>query len=1002
MILGKSLKVFLLSLAAVVTIMTRPGSAADFDKRSLPRYNLFVSFDPESHSLKGTAEIVFPETSNIIVSTGDLKITSVSLNGRSADYNKNEGVISAYGKGKLAITYEGVFGGEQGKTENLQNAGVVQGGMLSTEGISLTGNWYPSINGSAYYSLTALVPANFTAISEADEIMYKETSGGREYTFSFPHPLNGIDFVAGNYREVKSSVGGIDIYAYFFPEDVSLADNYIEYSKKYFEMYNSLLVPYPYKRFSIVENFLPTGYSMPTFTLLGSEVVRLPFIVQTSLGHEITHQWFGNYVYADFSKGNWLEGITTYLSDHLYEEQKGTGWEYRKKILTDYQSYVTPDNEFPLRDFSVRTGFASMAIGYGKGAMFFHMLRTHVGDEAFYSSLRKFIEMNKFRNATWEDIRSTFEAVCGEDLGWFFNQWLDRKGVPSLDAPDAGTLIIKGSPAVSFSLLQKGEAYRLEVPLKIVSRKNKSAEQTIRVEKEKQYFEIAAGEDPQTLIIDENYDVMRRLGEYEYPPVISRLLGDERRLIVYSEKERGIFEDLIRIFKNEGFETKEVSELRDKDIQTSSIFVLGYQNPVLKRLFGRVKKPEPGFFLTVKTNPLNTEKVVAYGAAGSREDVSLAARKIFHYGKYTTIRFETGKNVEKELAGTDRGMVSTLTDPVEGIAPTESLDLDRIVDDVAETPVIFIGERHTSYGDHKAELDVIMSLHKKGRKIAVGMEMFQRPFQKVIDQYLAGAIGEREMLKRTEYFKRWGYDYHLYREILEFAKAKGIPIVALNLRSEIIDKVSAGGIDALSEEERREIPQDMDMADDDYRTRMRSVFESHPPRGSFENFYQSQILWDETMAHSAADFLKEKPGYQLVVLAGAEHIMYDSGIPRRLKRITNRDNATLINGTYDVDIGNYVLFPYELDSPFSAKLGVILQDRKDGAVIADFSDESAAEKAGLLKGDVIVFVDDWKIDTIDDVKIALFDKKPYESVRIRVKRKKFFVVEENLEFNIQL
>jgi len=1002
MTLGKSFEVFLLSLTALMTIMARQGHAEDLNNKSLPAYNLAVSFDLPSNSLKGTAQIVFPERTDIVVSTGGLMIMSAALNGNMVEYDKKEGVIKASGKGTLAITFHGVFRGEHAKTENLQNAGVVQGGMVSTEGISLTGNWYPSVNGPVFYNLTAIVPAGFTAISEADEVTYKETSAGREYKFSFPHPLNGINFAAAHYREVKSSVDGIDIYAYFFPEDVSLADTYIEYSKKYFEMYNKLLVPYPYKRFSVVENFLPTGYSMPTFTLLGSEVVRLPFIVQTSLGHEITHQWFGNYVYADFSRGNWLEGITTYLSDHLYEEQKGTGWEYRKKILTDYQSYVTPEKEFPLRDFSVRTGFASMAIGYGKGAMFFHMLRTHVGDEAFYRSLREFIEMNKFRNATWEDIRSSFEAVCVEDLGWFFSQWLDRKGVPSLDVPDAGTLIMNGSPSVSFSLLQKEEAYRLQVPLTIVSGNEKTADQTIQVGKAKQYFDIAAGEDPQTLIIDENYDIMRRLGEYEYPPVISRLLGDERRLIVYSEKEKGIYEDLILIFRNEGFETKEVSELRDRDIRNSSLFVLGYQSPVLKRLFGEVKKPGPGFSLTVKTNPLNTEKVVAYGAAGSREEVSLAARKIFHYGKYTTIRFEMGKNVEKEIAGTDRGMIFTLTDPVEGIVPGESLGLDRIVDNIAETPMIFIGERHTSYGDHKAELDVIMSLHKKGRKIAVGMEMFQRPFQKVIDEYLSGAIGERDFLKKTEYFKRWGYDYHLYREILEFAKAKGIPVVALNLRSEIVDKVSAGGIDALSEEERKEIPQDMDMSDADYRTRIRSVFESHPSRGTFENFYQSQILWDETMAHSAADFLKEKPEYQLVVLAGAEHIMYDSGIPQRLKRITGRDYATLINGTFDVDIGNYVLFPNELDSPFSAKLGVILQDRNGGAVIVDFSDESAAKKAGLQKEDVIVFVDDWKIESVDDVKIALFDKKPYESVRIKVKRKKFLVVEEDLEFIIHL
>ena len=100
--------------------------------------------------------------------------------------------------------------------------------------------------------------------------------------------------------------------------------------------------------------------------------------------------------------------------------------------------------------------------------------------------------------------------------------------------------------------------------------------------------------------------------EAEYPPVISRLLGDEKRLIVYSEKERDIYDDLIGIFKEEGFVAKEVKDLKDEDILASSIFVLGYQNPVLKRLFGEVKKPGGGFFLTVRNNPLNTAKVVAY------------------------------------------------------------------------------------------------------------------------------------------------------------------------------------------------------------------------------------------------------------------------------------------------------------------------------------------------------------------------------------------------------
>src|SRR3990172_7439952 len=294
--------------------------------KDLPVYRLAVSFDLNSNLLRGKAIVSLTEAGGVTVSPGNLRLTSVTLNGLPVDHRTKDNLFRITGSGVLEIIYEGTFKGPDGN-DALENAGVVSAGIVSKEGISLTNDWYPAISELAHYELTVLVPDKFIAISEADEITAKETASGKEYSFVFLHPLTGIDLVAGNYREISDSVDGIGIHAYFFPEDVSLAADYIAHTKNYLRMYNDLLVPYPYKRFSIVENILPTGLSMPTFTLLGRDIVRLPFIPGTSLGHEITHQWFGNYVYADFNKGNWLEAITTYLSDHLYEEQKGNGWE---------------------------------------------------------------------------------------------------------------------------------------------------------------------------------------------------------------------------------------------------------------------------------------------------------------------------------------------------------------------------------------------------------------------------------------------------------------------------------------------------------------------------------------------------------------------------------------------------------------------------------------------------------------------------------------------------
>ena len=128
--------------------------------------------------------------------------------------------------------------------------------------------------------------------------------------------------VAGRYKVTSTKHDGIDIYAYFFPEEQGLVETYINATKRYLDMYQKLLGNYPYGKFAIVENFFQTGYGMPSFTLLGSLVVKLPFIVDTSLGHEILHNWWGNSVFVDESQGNWCEGLTAYMADYYYKELK--------------------------------------------------------------------------------------------------------------------------------------------------------------------------------------------------------------------------------------------------------------------------------------------------------------------------------------------------------------------------------------------------------------------------------------------------------------------------------------------------------------------------------------------------------------------------------------------------------------------------------------------------------------------------------------------------------
>jgi aminopeptidase N len=971
---------------------------------SLPEYNLSVSFDISKNVINGDATILLKEDGEAHIAMGNLTVTSLKFNGSPVQHEIHNGILTIKGKGTLELAFESVFG-EDGKTENPENAGVVSRNIISSRGISLTRMWYPSIEGMAFYHLKAFLPEGFHAVSEAESVEVSKSSQGSEYVFSFPHPVNGITFAAGKYREVKDRYNGIEIFGYFFPEDIHLAKTYLEHTGKYLKMYEELLAPYPYKRFSVVENFLSTGYSMPTFTLIGQDIVRLPFIVETSLGHEILHQWFGNSVYVDSKKGNWSEGLTSYLSDHLYEEQKGNGWEYRKNILSDYESYVHKDNEFALVDFVSRMDFASKSIGYGKGAMVFHMLKKLIGEEAFYRGLREFLKEKQFREASWDDLRDIFEKTSGKSLGSFFSQWVTRKDIPSIRIKSPKALVLNGIQTVSFQVIQKGEPFSLQLPVLIHTDKG-DVNQVLSLEKHQQTFDIPVEGTPLEMAIDRDYDIMRRLSPEESPAVISRLLGDEKRIIVMPGKDSEKYSALREVFQGRGFTAMDENDIKDEDIRSSSLLVLGIDGPVLKRLFGGFGKQGKGFSLDVRENPLNPAKVVAVVSADSTQEVDMAVRKIFHYGKYSSLRFENGRNVEKQTRTMDRGIEINLQIPVKGIQPQNTMDLDKIIQKVIDKPVIYLGERHGNYEDHKIQLKTIMYLHEKGRKFAIGMEMFEKPFQNMINDYLAGTIDEKHLLKETQYFKRWQFDYNFYREIIEYAKAEKIPVVALNQWSEIIKKVSTDGLDGLTDIERQQIPEDMDMSDDDYRRGLRGIFETHRnfETRNFEYFYQSQILWDETMAHTVNEFMKKNPDYQMVVMTGVGHVMYGSGIPKRAFRLNGKEYVTLLptNGILDDHIGDFILFPEPLPPPSTIKLGIVLKELDGMVKIKDIIPGSRVEGSGLKKDDILVSLDDWKIEDIDDIKIVMFDKKQGDTVRIKVYRKKFLSGYQTMEFTAAL
>jgi uncharacterized iron-regulated protein len=941
-----------------------------------PLCELDVNIDVSDSTIVGKMKIIPDKRQSLVLTTKNLNI--IETDKISYSQNLDEIRIEGDKNDHIIIEFTATF-----KYNSSQNSVV-------DNGVFLVGDWYPHLGTPCYYKLSAKLPKGYLAVSEAEQIDEVKGDNDTAFKFSFPHPLDHVHLVASNrFVANKEKHKNIDIYTYFFVEDEGYSKTYLDYSKRYIDLYDNLFGEFPYKRFSIVENTFPTGYSMPTFTLLGSSVIRLPFIVDTSLGHEILHQWLGNHVYVAFEKGNWSEGLTTYLADHYYEDQKGNGSDYRKNLLINYQSFVDQNNDFPLKDFQGVSDKRSRAIGYGKSAMVFHLLKRAVGKRNFQNSIKDFISENQFEIADWDDIKMSFEKMNNKDLGWFFDQWLNKKGLPELEIKNTKLSHENGRYLLEIELSQNENVYQFDLPVSIYSADHTKKKQILKLTKDAETFRINLDTEPQRVVIDEDYDVPRKLSEPEFPPVISRIMGEKRIIFVLERDEKAIYQKFIDLFNDKEIEFKASEEIDIDDLKSGTLIVLGKDIPLIKRIFGGTELDEEGFNVIVKENPFDEQKVIALVNGESKEEVEAAAKKITHYGIYSILNFKNGKNVTKEIALSENGINVNRNEIEKENSIQSELDLENIVDHIKDKKIIYIGEEHDQPAHHMTQLKIIKRLAKINRNLAIGMEMFEKPFQQFMNDYSSGHIDERQFLKKTEYYKKWGLDYRLYRPIIDFARENNIPVVALNAESEIVKKVSEDGVLSLTDEDRKRIPAEMDFSDGKYRRLLKETFKFHPGSEGkdFNLFYQVQILWDETMAESISEFLNENPDYQMVVLAGNGHLIYGYGIPKKTYRRNGFQYSTILNDEEDGDnVADFRLFPEVLGATESPKLGILVDKASEEVKINGFDEESIAKKSGLQKGDKIFYFDNNPIDSIEDLKINLLYKERGDTAFVRVLR----------------
>lgn len=713
---------------------------------------LTVKLEPERHELTVRDTITL---SKALQAGAEFSLSDVlEITASSVDVTRSAGeeglakyTLSAVPEsGELVLEYSGSFdfglseeGGEYARSFRESR------GIVGPEGVYLHG-------GSGWVASFGDELLTFTVDVEAPEDWHVISQGGGDSEiepgkahWESGGVLEQVYLVGGPVTRFTDAAGAIEALVYLHEPDAALAAKYLEVTAQYIEMYRGLIGPYPYDKFALVENFWETGYGMPSFTLLGPQVVRLPFILHSSYPHEILHNWWGNSVFVDYETGNWCEGLTAYMADHLIQEQRGKGANYRRSTLQKYRDYVKEGRDFPLKEFRSRHSAATEAVGYGKASMTFHMLRRNLGDENFVRGVQHFYRNNRGKRASFADFRESMEYASDEKLEPFFTQWVDGLGAPQIVLSEVtvealGTaFVVKGSLAQ----VQAESPFELRVPIRISTAAG-DREFIVATGERLATFSFEVDAQPIGLEVDPLFDLFRVLDPRETPPSIGQIFGEPQVLAVLpaDETAAGMYRDLVQRWNADEHAVSFVSETELEELPSDRpAWILGRENRFASALLGSLSGASAEgasaslagetvafvdhSLIVIGRHPANVERAVGWIVLNPETALEGLARKLPHYGKYSYLAFE-GADPTNVVKGQWSAEGSPLVVSF-GDATLEPVKDTRAA--LADTPPVFSSSRL------KAHVDWLADYERYGR--CVGSQQLDE-----CADYIAAAFAE--------------------------------------------------------------------------------------------------------------------------------------------------------------------------------------------------------------------------------------------------------------------
>ena len=332
-----------------------------------------------------------------------------------------------------------------------------------------------------------------------------------------------------------------------------------------------------------------------------------------------------------------------------------------------------------------------------------------------------------------------------------------------------------------------------------------------------------------------------------------------------------------------------------------------------------------------------------------------------------------------------------------GEASTRAVPTDRLFADLGRERVVLLGEVHDNADHHRWQLQTIAGLHAVHPKLVLGFEMFPRRVQQALDRWVAGELSEAKFLELADWRKVWGQEPELYLPILRFARMNRVPMLALNVDRGLTRRVGETGWAGIPLGEREGVS-DPAPADADYLALLWESFRQHArpdqpsPREApdlahpgFQNFVDSMLLWDRSMAQGIAERVARGDGALVVALMGTGHLEGGHGVARQLGDLGINDAAVLL--PWSSAAGCDEIAPHLADALFGIepgadeqnerpRLGIMLDQNQQGVRVQKVMEGSIAQQAGLREEDIIESIAGRRPDDAGDVIDAVQRQAP--------------------------